>query len=251
MIPVVCPWTGGADTTYLVLNLVMNGYDVHTYHVDYGNMNHPAEMWAIDKIYDDYLKWEEPLGKLHKPVEMMYYIPNVKSMWYDGVTSNIHEKKLPYGTDNIKQVSRSSFDIPFRNGILFTMGVSFAESLNIPTLMLQVEDETTNGEGCEYRDDSMDFVRAVDNLCKVSSFVRIETPISDVDVVKRYLFAYALNIHPFVNVGRCNFPRLVDGEYKPCGKCITCESSKYMLREFVGTEEFWGVCWHEDQPYYK
>jgi hypothetical protein len=48
-----------------------------------------------------------------------------------------------------------------------------------------------------------------------------------------------------VNVGRCNYPRWLDGTYHPCGKCITCESSKFILRRDYGTDEFW-ECMHED-----
>lgn len=245
MIKVAAPWTGGCDTTFLVWQLASCGYEVFTYHVDYGNMNHPAEIWAIKHIYDKLHDAVWNIGTVHLPVEMMYYIPNVRSMWMSGTNSDIHTKNVPNTPTDINEISRCSWDIPFRNGILFSMGVSFAEGIDVDTLMLQIESDAETMPGSEYRDDSMAFVDAINQMCKVGSFVHIECPISDRDVAERYRFAYDLNIHPFVNVGRCNYPRWLDGAYHPCGKCITCESSKFILRRDYGTDEFWGIC-HED-----
>ena len=204
----------------------------------------PCGEVAIKHIYDKLHDAVWNIGKVHPPVEMIYYIPNVRSMWMDGTNSDIHTKNVPNTPTDINEISRCSWDIPFRNGILFSMGVSFAEGIGVDTLMLQIESDAETMPGSEYRDDSMAFVDALNQMCKVGSFVRIECPISDRDVAERYRFAYDLNIHPYVNVGRCNYPRWLNGSFHPCGKCISV-SSKFILRRDYQTDEFWGRM-HED-----
>lgn len=230
---VVCPWTGGVDTTYLVQYLLRMGYDVYPYHIDYGNMNAPAEWWAIEHMIP-LLQGMKFRGTLHEVHRMMFFIPNLRSVWITGEETHVHQKGIKRTFQDEYDVVCYGWDVPFRNAILFSMGAAYAESLDITDMALAIEH---NEESViEYRDDSWEFAQAFDKLCEISSNVRLQCPITDIDVAERYHMIYDLNLWKYVDVGRCNFPRRnhTSGVWEPCEKCTTCVSSDHIIKRDYG-----------------
>ena len=179
MIPVVVPWSGGVDSTYLVCQLLIHGYWVYPYHVSYGDTRYYAEETAIDQVTQWVLN-QEYIGRLEPLMHLSYSSPPVRTSYIQHLSP---DDRLPY-------------DIPFRNGVVFSLGVAYAEASGIRDMMVSIE-----AGPAEYRDHSLAFLTAFSSLLATSSFVQITAPVRDKDVAERYRFCYECGIHPYVTLG--------------------------------------------------
>lgn len=207
MIPVVIPWTGGADSTYLIIKALSTGYGVHPYHVNYDDYHNHYERSAIIQL-THLIRSQKTLGTLHDLITPSYLIPP------------LGDQRPRLDTSD----ARTAFDIPFRNAILFSIGIAVAETVQAQSLYLSIEDEED-----PYRDHSIKFGSLFRELVRSSSPVRVEMPIAHVDIAERIRSLYEWGLWEYVRVARCKDP----GPDGACQGCIMCrQEQEIFLRDY-------------------
>ena len=125
-----------------------------------------------------------------------------------------------------KQITQSSAKavwVANRNALFLNIAASFAESLGYDDIILGANKE----EGATFKDNSVEFIQAMNNLLKysVNNEIKVQAPLiymTKEEIVKKGI---ELNI-PFELLYSC-----YNGTNKHCGKCESCLRFKRALKK--------------------
>lgn len=190
--------SGGLDSTTLLYDLVGKGYKLEALSFNYGSKHNKREI-HMAKLHCANLKIKHTIITLHLD---KYF----KSSLLKG------GKKIPeghYEAENMK-----STVVPFRNGIMLSMAVGYAESIGVGKVFLG----SHKGDRSIYPDCRREFTIAINLAAQLGTYnnVEIVSPYNDLmkwDIVK---IGLTLNV-PYVYTYSC-----YKGNSVACGKCGTC-----------------------------
>jgi len=200
---IIVPWSGGADSTYLVWWLLDRGYNIYPYYVDYGQWISKAEIQTINKLIDFF--------KMNNKLEIFKVSFPINSLYVNG--------KIPYNTKlDENDITTNKLYVPFRNGWCYSLGVAYAESIGIMKIALAID------KSCDIRSDNdVEFSKQFIHMVHYATNIIVMTPIMNIPVEKRREKIIELGLKDIVRVARCNNPHQVkNGDWKQCGKCIEC-----------------------------
>jgi 7-cyano-7-deazaguanine synthase len=129
----------------------------------------------------------------------------------------------PYRTDSI-----SSTVVPFRNGIMLSVAVGYAENHQIPTVLIA----SHSGDHPIYPDCTLPFTQAMSQAAALGTFtkVKIEAPFAGFD--KRQIAGIGRGLKfDFTRTWSC-----YKGLKLHCGTCATCLERKYALEYEAGLD---------------
>ena len=212
----VCVCSGGIDSTLAAAIASHEGYELHLFHVSYGQRAEASEKEAIEKIAA-YLD-----AKAMKFVE----IPFLKELGGSSLTDL--ERKVPVGeaVNLDKEKATPSTWVPCRNLVLLAHASAYAEVISADAIFVGFNAE----EAMSYPDNEKEFVerynavleKAVASYCQPPT---VKAPLVDLfkpDIIKKGIKLKA----PLHLTYSCYL-----GEKKHCGVCESC------LRRRHGFEE--------------
>lgn len=219
---VVISFSGGLDSTCLVLYYLSNGYAVHAYGFDYGQY-HIKELQAAQKNV-------EYLQSLHFPIT--YQIINLRDVFSDSNASLVTHQQSPsghYNDDNMKVTVVENRNVIF-SSIIYAKALSLAKKLNknvIISLGIHSGDHTI------YPDTTEESQKAAQYLFRISNWdsdkISYDAPfvnISKAEVLRTGLTA--MHQLKFTDIqinnvlGNSISCYNTDDKGRACGKCGTC-----------------------------
>ena len=207
---VICPWTGGADSTFAVYLLLLQGYEVYPYHITYSSFCNYAERQSITEWT---IAFQKDFDNLN-PVKFIYADLPMRSVWTNG------EPPLTY-----PDKPNSYFHVPARNLVLDSIGVSYAESLQAKYMSLPITTDQCLKNASV--DATCDYAYQFRKICDlVYPALNLIFPIWDINAkhsISELIRQYPDNMLT-LQTGRCYYPRQVDNIWVPCGHCIPCSN---------------------------
>ena len=118
--------------------------------------------------------------------------------------------------------------VPFRNGIMLSVAIGLAESLDLDTVLIA----NHAGDHSIYPDCRPEFIDAIDNAAKTGTYtgVRVVSPYCDITKRDIALRGKELGVDYSLTYSCYN------GGQKHCGRCGTCVERKEALEGFDPTE---------------
>ena len=118
--------------------------------------------------------------------------------------------------------------VPFRNGIMLSVAIGMAESLDLDTVLIA----NHAGDHTIYPDCRPEFIDAIDNAAKTGTYngVRVVSPYCDITKRDIALRGKELGVDYSLTYSCYN------GGEKHCGRCGTCVERKEALEGFDPTE---------------
>jgi|TARA_R100000049_G_C1899157_1_gene49745 7-cyano-7-deazaguanine synthase len=188
--------SGGMDSTTVLYHAIEQGYEVEALSFNYGQ-KHSKEL--------EFAKWHcEQLNIPHKIIKLDFSCLNSALLDEDVDVPEGH-----YEDENMKATV-----VPFRNGIMLSYAVGYAENINASGVMLG----SHKGDHAVYPDCREIFTKHMNDAAITGTYNKIEiiSPFNDLmkwDLVKR---GTELNI-PYHKTWSC-----YKGKDNHCGKCGTC-----------------------------
>ena len=181
---------------------------------NYGQKSFEAEKKSSEKISEYY-------GIKHEVIELD---------WLKKIsTSSLNTK------DDVPCVSFSDLDnhsasiksaqsvwVPNRNGLFVNIAACYAEALGYESVIIGANKE----EGASFKDNTIDFVNAVNNelMYSVNKHVKLTAPLIELNKKEIVKEGIRLNV-PFEYLHSC----YINGE-RHCGKCESCKRLKRALQ---------------------
>ena len=128
-----------------------------------------------------------------------------------------------YADDNMR-----STVVPFRNGIMLSVAIGLAESMDLDTVLIA----NHAGDHTIYPDCRPEFIDAIDNAAKTGTYngVRVVSPYCDITKRDIALRGKELGVDYSLTYS------CYKGGEKHCGRCGTCVERKEALEGFDPTE---------------
>ena len=211
---VVCSLSGGLDSTTLLYHLVRTygQNNVAALSFDYGQ-KHNIELSQARRT-------AQKLGVAHTVIPMTFLsemVAGVSSMVAGGLETPTYE--------DIENGGAVTTYVPFRNLILTSICLSFAESVGADAVALGIQFGDYNGAAYHYWDCGEAFHKNLQKIADLNDRHHIEFMTPFVDLTKAEIVRYGNRIGvPFEDTWSCYDPVLRDGRYFPCGKCPTCRN---------------------------
>ena len=190
--------SGGMDSITVLYDAVDRGYDVEALSFNYGSNHNNKEL---------------PLAKWH--CEKL----NIKHTIIDLPLSKYFNSSLLEGADKIPEghyedENMKSTVIPFRNGIMLSFAIGYAENIGAKYVMLG----SHKGDHAVYPDCRKTFTKSISLAGQLGTYneVQVISPFNDLmkwDIVKRGI---ELDVD-YSKTWSC-----YKGNDIPCGKCGTC-----------------------------
>jgi 7-cyano-7-deazaguanine synthase len=198
--------SGGMDSAVL-LAWKRHAYEhMHALCFDYGSKHASRE-----------IAMAEELAALYDASFTRITLPFVNELFSSSLLKSGDEiPEGPYGSDNI-----SSTVVPFRNGIMLSVAVGYAETLKVPEVLIA----SHSGDHPVYPDCRKEFTQAMSDAARLGTFtpVRITAPFSGADKREIALTGRRLGFD-FTRTWSC-----YKGLELHCGVCATCLERKLAL----------------------
>ena len=203
---IVAPWSAGLDSTFMIIKLLNDGYEVYPIYVDFKTITTEYEIQALSKLYE-ILHSKYP--SLHN-VQVFEVEGKINSM-----LKNYNKPKLYldiYNSVSSQGVPLIEFYFPVRNLIILSLAVAYAESEGIDVVAFA----TSKTDQLSIRDLHITFVKAVNSILDIISPVRIITPVIEHTREEEWLNLKYMNLIDYI--ASCHKPI----NNKACGKCSHC-----------------------------
>ena len=198
--------SGGMDSAVCTAYAKNKGYELYLMHLNYGQLTEKREEKAFNELADLY----SAKDRLVLDVDFFKTI---------GGSSLIGDGEIPVDSSENEMKNRGvgelpSTYVPFRNGIIISLAVAWAEKLNAQKVFIGAIEADSSG----YPDCREGFYGYLNKALQIGTKngVEIETPLMELsksDVVK---LGQELGV-PFELTWSC-----YQNEEKPCGKCESC-----------------------------
>ena len=220
--------SGGLDSTTLLYDLVSthNKDSIVALSFDYGSKHNNRELQKA-------IKTCAVLEVDHEIIDLKNIFKNFDSALLKGKIPEGH-----YAEDNMKKTV-----VPFRNGILLSIAIGYAESNNIENIYYGAH----GGDHAIYPDCRQGFVDTMSLAGQLGTYnnVSINAPYNDItkiDIVKRGI---DLKVD-YNNTWTCYV-----GEIHPCGKCGSCvERTEAFIENGLEDPLYNELGWERAKKYY-
>jgi len=208
-VKVVAPWSGGVDSTFMVVKLLEGGYEVHPIYVDFGTPATPCELEAMHRL-TGMIRRIIRSGKLYD-LKVFKVEGEIHSMIKDGVKPKLYLRDYDIVTS--QGVPLSHFYFPARNLIILSVAVAYAESEGID----RVAFATSGSDQQSVKDLSIEFIAELNKLLAKISPVRIETPVVNYTREDEWLYLKELGLIDYTFSCQRPLPGCI-----PCKTCPHC-----------------------------
>jgi 7-cyano-7-deazaguanine synthase len=205
--------SGGMDSGVMMAWARPRFSRLHALSFDYGSKHAEKELIMAQKLaatYDTFFTKVE--------------LPFINTLFSSSLLQSGSEiPDGPYRTDSI-----SSTVVPFRNGIMLSVAVGYAENHQIPTVLIA----SHSGDHPIYPDCTLSFTQAMSQAAALGTFtkVKIEAPFAGFDKRQIAGIGHDLNFD-FTRTWSC-----YKGLKQHCGTCATCLERKYALKFEAGLD---------------
>lgn len=208
----VVVFSGGMDSTTALYKLVHEGDQVCALTFDYGSKHNAAEYKRAVNICE---KLGVELSKIELPLDRYFR----SSLLQSG-------EDIPEG--HYQEETMKSTVVPFRNGIMLSIAIGFAESIDADRVVIG----NHSGDHAIYPDCRSSFISAMNDAAKFGTYkeVTIYSPFCQMNKREIALEGKKLNID-WNDTWSC-----YKGGEIHCGKCGTCVERKEALEGFDPTE---------------
>ena len=213
MIDTVIVLSGGMDSTVLLAHELSRGAKPAALSFDYGSKHNDRELPMAAATCDRY-------GVLHSIVRL----PFMNELFSSSLLKS--GETVPdgaYDADTMK-----STVVPFRNGILISIAVGYAESLGASRVLIG----SHSGDHHIYPDCRPEFNAAMNDaaVCGTGGKVRLDFPFAHMDKREIGDLGRSLKVD-FTGTWTC-----YKGGEVHCGTCGACDERKYALRHDKGLD---------------
>ncbi|HUI29885.1 MAG TPA: 7-cyano-7-deazaguanine synthase QueC [Candidatus Acidoferrales bacterium] len=198
----VVTFSGGLDSTTL-LYWAAKRHEVHALTFDYGSKHNQQEQAAAKKI-------TRLLKIPHSTIELPFVNEFFKSsLLKDG-------GEIPEG--HYEDSSMRSTVVPFRNGIILSIAVGYAESIEAKKVLYAAH----SGDHAIYPDCRPDFLKAMSEAGRYGTYLGVEINDPFIKMSKKEIVILGTELGvPFELTYSC-----YKGGKTHCGKCGTCVERK-------------------------
>jgi len=191
--------SGGLDSTTLLYDLLKTNpkKDVIALSFDYGSNHARKELTAINKTC-------KKLGVKHHVINLKKVFKDFKSSLLGGEIPEGHYKE-----DNMK-----STVVPFRNGILLSIAVGYAESVDADCVYYGAH----AGDHTIYPDTTIEFISAMNNAAHTGTWEGIKILAPYANLTKSDILDIGLKLGVDYSLTWTCYK----GQRLPCGKCGAC-----------------------------
>ena len=198
--------SGGMDSGVMLAWARLRFTHLHALSFDYGSKHSAKELIMATHLAELY-------GARFTKVEL----PFVNSLFTSSLLQSGEEiPDGPYRPDSI-----SSTVVPFRNGIMLSVAVGYAETHKIPTVLIA----SHSGDHPIYPDCTLPFTQAMSQAATLGTFakVKVDAPFAAFD--KKQIAGIGRDLEfDFTRTWSC-----YKGLNLHCGTCATCLERKYAL----------------------
>ncbi len=205
--------SGGMDSGVMLAWARPRFSHLHALSFDYGSKHAVKELIMAQNLAEVY-------GARFTKVEL----PFVNTLFSSSLLQSGEEiPDGPYRTDSI-----SSTVVPFRNGIMLSVAIGYAETHQISTVLIA----SHSGDHPIYPDCTVEFTEAMSQTAALGTFtkVKIEAPFAGFDKRRIAGIGRGLNFD-FTRTWSC-----YKGLELHCGACATCLERKYALEYEAGLD---------------
>ncbi len=205
--------SGGMDSGVMLAWAGSRFSSLHALSFDYGSRHADRELVMAQGLAESY-------GAVFTKVELPFFNTLFSSSL---LLSGEDIPDGPYRTDSI-----SSTVVPFRNGIMLSVAVGYAETNQIPLVLIA----SHSGDHPIYPDCTREFSAAMSRAATLGTFakVKIEAPFAGFDKKEIAGIGRGLNFD-FTRTWSC-----YKGMDLHCGICATCLERKYALEYDKGLD---------------
>jgi 7-cyano-7-deazaguanine synthase len=213
MVSAVILLSGGMDSGVMLAWARPRFSHLHALSFDYGSKHAAKELVMAQNLAEVY-------GARFTKVEL----PFVNTLFSSSLLQSGEEiPDGPYRTDSI-----SSTVVPFRNGIMLSVAVGYAETRQIPTVFIA----SHSGDHPIYPDCTLEFTEAMSQAATLGTFanVKVDAPFAGFD--KKQIAGIGRDLDfDFTRTWSC-----YKGLKLHCGVCATCLERKYALEYDAGLD---------------
>ena len=196
---VVIIYSGGLDSTVLLTKCKQEYDEVVALNFNYGSKHNKRERVSAHKVCDklgvDLIEVDLPfVGKLFKS---------------DLLQTGGEIPEGHYASDNMK-----STVVPFRNGIMLSIAVGFAESIGAECVLLA----SHKGDRVQYPDCREEFTAAINEAAQLGTYNNIEIISPFNSLMKDEIVKMGLDINAPMELSWSCYK----GKNRPCLRCGTC-----------------------------
>jgi len=202
----VVTFSGGLDSATLLFWAVKR-YDVSALTFDYGSKHNKREQAAAREI-------ARRLDVSHVVIKL----PFVNEFFESSLLQSGGE--IPEG--HYEDSSMRSTVVPFRNGIILSIAVGYAESIGAKAVLYAAH----AGDHAIYPDCRPEFLKAISEAAHHGTYLGVQIDDPFIDITKKEIAALARDLGvPFELTYSC-----YKGGELHCGKCGTCVERKEAFR---------------------
>ena len=196
---VVVIYSGGMDSFTVLNKALKQGHEVYALSFNYGQ-RHVKELEVAKSVCDD-------LGVNHKIVDISAINQLI------GGSSLTDDIDVPEG--HYEEESMKSTIVPNRNMILLSLAVGYAVSLKASKVFYGAH----SGDHAIYPDCRPEFVRKMDDVCRIANYDEVEIVCPYLDKSKIDILTDGLQMGlDYSNTWTC-----YNGREQACGKCGACQ----------------------------
>ncbi len=205
--------SGGMDSVAALYYAIHNGYDVLPISFAYGSKHNVKERAAAMKICEkeaiDFFTFDLPTEGLMIPWSEFGPAHNFNLLKSDLLNSGGEIPEGHYEEDSMKATV-----VPFRNGIMLSLAVGFAESYGADVIFLG----NHAGDHAVYPDCRAEFIGPFSQATQAGTYNGVQIISPFVTWSKTDIAAWGMeNGVPYASTWTC-----YKGEDRPCLKCGTC-----------------------------
>lgn len=207
----VIVFSGGMDSTTALYKVLKEGDEVVALTFNYGAKHNEAEYRRAVEICKSL---NIPLSKIDLPLDKYFKSSLLKS-----------GEEIPEG--HYQEDTMKSTVVPFRNGIMLSLAIGFAESIDADRVVIG----NHSGDHAIYPDCRSNFINAMSDAARFGTYKEVEiySPFCEMDKREIALEGNELGID-WNTTWSC-----YKGGEVHCGKCGTCVERKEALAGFDPT----------------
>jgi len=205
--------SGGMDSGVLLAWARGRYRTIHALTFDYGSKHAPREIVMAQRLAQQY-------GATFTVVELRFMAELFSSSL---LSTGPEVPDGPYRKDSIATTA-----VPFRNGIMLSIAVGYAENLKAPLVLIA----SHAGDHPIYPDCTPDFIDALSRAATLGTFggIRVEAPFASYDKKRIASIGRELGLD-FTMTWSC-----YKGRELHCGTCATCLERKEALEHASGKD---------------
>jgi len=208
---VVAIVSGGMDSVTMLKMLVDEGKDVFVLNFSYGSKHNQKERSALVQICSR-LQLEMYVYDL--PVDIMMLSPSGAQQPKNLLVSDLLESGNDVPEGHYEEENMRKTVVPFRNGIMLSIAVGFAESHGARAVYYG----NHSGDNINYPDCRPEFVQAMGKASVVGTFEGVEIRSPFVHMTKADIAAKGMKIGAPLDLAWSCYR----GQGRPCLRCGTC-----------------------------